>query len=554
MTRRSAPATAAHTEAGHGTADRRTPDDAPAEGRVPAAWNDTVHPLPELSLSLLFEEQATRTPTAPAVVYEDVTLTYAELNTRANRLARFLVEHGAGPETAVAVALPRSVLLVEAFLAILKAGAVYFPLGPENPPPRTDLMLTSVRPAMVLTLRRAADRLTRGATVPLVLLDDPDTVRTVAARPGWALTDRDRGGPLTSLGAATLIFTSGSTGAPKAVVNSHAGLVNRLLWMQSVFALTGQDRVLHKTPIGFDVSVWELLWPLSVGATLVVAVPGGHKDPRYLVRLIRDERITTVHFVPSMLGLFLEEPTSSVARGLRRVVCSGEALSPALQKRFQERLNVPLFNLYGPTEAAIDVTWWNCAEQRNPRVVPIGRPIWNTRMYVLDAELNPVPIGEPGELFISGTGLARGYAGCPALTAERFLPDPHGLPGTRMYRTGDLARYRQDGALEYLGRIDDQVKIRGFRIELGEVEVALGLCAGVRGCAVAAVERAGRDKELVACVVAESGTTPEPAALHAELARTLPAHMIPASFVFVPRLPVNRNGKLDRAALPALAG
>ncbi|UXY24906.1 amino acid adenylation domain-containing protein (plasmid) [Streptomyces cynarae] len=508
--------------------------------------------MPELVLPMLFAEHVARTPTAPAVIFEGVTLTYAELDRRANRLARHLVALGAGPERSVAVALPRSLYLVEAVLAVLKAGAAYLPLGPENPPSRTIRMLSDARPTMVLTLGRAAARFPQGVP-PLVLLDDPGTAADVSALPGGELTDIDRGGALTSLGAATVIFTSGSTGAPKAVVNSHGGLVNRILWMQSAFGLTGQDRVLHKTPIGFDVSLWELLWPLSAGATMVVAAPGGHKDPRYLVRLIREERVTTAHFVPSMLRVFLEEPTVREARGLRRVVCSGEALTPTLRTRFRSVLGVPLFNLYGPTEAAIDVTWWNCTEQQDPATVPIGRPIWNTRVHVLNQELQPVAVGESGELFLSGLGLARGYVGRAGLTAERFLPDPYGPAGGRMYRTGDLARWRPDGALEYLGRIDQQVKIRGFRIELGEIEAALGLCAGVRAGAVAVVEKAG-ERQLVACVVADGGSRLSPAALRAELALKLPDYMVPVSYTFVGQLPVNRNGKLDREGLAALIG
>ncbi|MGT2532549.1 amino acid adenylation domain-containing protein [Streptomyces nojiriensis] len=352
-----------------------------------------------------------------------------------------------------------------------------------------------------------------------------------------------------------MIYTSGSTGRPKAVVVEHSAIVNRLLWMQDRYRLGADDRVLQKTPFGFDVSVWEFFWPLITGAALVVAEPGGHKDPAYLSRVIQEEAVTTVHFVPSMLAAFVEDPKAGGCRSLRRVVCSGEALPEELKNRFLDVLDVPLHNLYGPTEAAVDVTHWDCRrEDAGP--VPIGRPIWNTSLYVLDPRGRPVPVGVAGELFLAGAGLARGYLRRPALTAERFPLDPFGPPGSRMYRTGDLARHRADGSVEYLGRTDDQVKIHGFRIELGEIETALGRLPGVGRAAVVVREDVPGERRLVGYVVPEAGADPapvlEPEPMRAELARSLPEYMVPV-LVVVDGLPVTANGKLDRRALPAPA-
>ncbi|MFF7192089.1 amino acid adenylation domain-containing protein, partial [Streptomyces sp. NPDC008222] len=325
-------------------------------------------------------------------------------------------------------------------------------------------------PMCVITGLGAQDVLPEEITQ--VLLDDPATRQALDVQAAGDLTDAERIAPLDAGLPAYVIYTSGSTGRPKGVVVEHRGIVNRLLWMQDRFGLVADDRVLQKTPSGFDVSVWEFFWPLITGAGLVVARPGGHRDPAYVARLIVRERVTTVHFVPSMLQVFLQEPEAARCGGLRRVVCSGEALPPEVVGRFRQVLDVPLFNLYGPTEASVDVSWWEC---RTPAgtTVPVGRPVWNTRLYVLDAGLSPVPVGVPGELYISGVQLARGYHDRPGLTAERFVADPFGTPGSRMYRTGDLVRWNTAGEIEYLGRVDDQVKVRGFRIELGEIESVL---------------------------------------------------------------------------------
>jgi amino acid adenylation domain-containing protein len=363
-------------------------------------------------------------------------------------------------------------------------------------------------------------------------------------------TDGDRVRPLRPLHPAYVIYTSGSTGRPKGATNTHHAIVNRLLWMQHEYRIGPDDRVLQKTPFGFDVSVWEFFWPLMEGAALVVAAPGGHQDSAYLARLIETDRVTTVHFVPSMLAAFVEEPRAARCRSLRRVICSGDALSPELRRRCQATLaTAGLHNLYGPTEAAVDVSYWQCSD-RDQISVPIGRPIWNTSLYVLDGRLQRVAPGVAGELYIAGRGVCRGYLNRSALTAERFVADPLGPAGARMYRTGDLARWRKDGVLEYLGRTDFQVKIRGFRVELGEIEAALLRDPEVAQAAAMAREDDRGDPRLVAYIVPRGGTELDETRLRSRLQEVLPPYMVPAAFVSLHALPLNANGKLDRKALP----
>jgi arthrofactin-type cyclic lipopeptide synthetase B len=355
---------------------------------------------------------------------------------------------------------------------------------------------------------------------------------------------------LTPQHSAYVIYTSGSTGQPKGVVNEHAGVVNRLLWMQDAYQLTAADSVLQKTPFSFDVSVWEFFWPLMTGARLVMAQPGGHKDPQYLSEVIEREHITTLHFVPSMLDVFLANSDTTRCDSVRQVMCSGEALPGSLVRRF--KLQLPgsgLHNLYGPTEAAVDVTAWDCTGsiEQTPDNTPIGKPIANTRMYILDAQQQPVPQGVVGELYIAGVQVARGYLNRPELSAERFLDDPF-QPGGRMYRTGDVARYRPDGNIEYLGRNDDQVKIRGLRIELGEIQARLTQIHGVQEAAVLAREDVPGDKRLVAYY---TGERLDIDLLRSHLLEHLPDYMVPAVFVHLAALPLSPNGKLDRKALPA---
>ncbi|MFL6202421.1 MAG: amino acid adenylation domain-containing protein, partial [Thermoanaerobaculia bacterium] len=518
------------------------------------AWNDTAVLYPEGGVCLheLIAAQAARTPEAPAMSFAGETLTYRELGRRSGALAGRLRALGVGPETLVGVCAERSTEMVVALLAILKAGGAYVPLDPDYPADRLAFMLEDAAVPVLLTQARLADRLpAHGARV--LLLDG-------AAEPTPATAEGPAAGPDN---AAYAIFTSGSTGRPKGVVNTHRGIVNRILWMQAQYGLAPGDAVLQKTPFSFDVSVWELFWPLVVGARLVVARPGGHQDPAWLAETIVREGITTLHFVPSMLQVFVEqEGLDGLARyggSLRRVMASGEALPAGLAARFFARMprGVQLHNLYGPTEAAVDVTWHACrpGEER----VPIGRPVANTRILVLDRHGRPVPVGVAGELHIGGVQVARGYLRRPDLTAGRFVPDPEG-DGERLYRTGDLARYLShgpggpDGEVEYLGRIDHQVKIRGFRIELGEIEAALARHPAVREAVVLARSQAGNagDRTLVAYVVASSPDGDDLAAgLRAHLRAGLPDYMVPSFFVFLDAMPVTANGKVDRRALPA---
>ncbi|WP_369214218.1 non-ribosomal peptide synthetase [Streptomyces flavofungini] len=481
--------------------------------RIVEEWNDTAQVFQgaERCLHDLIAEQAARTPDAPAVVFGGREISYADLDGRANRLAHWLRSRGAGPETTVAVCAERSVELVVALLGVLKSGAAYVPVDPGHPAGRRAFMLDDAAPGIVLTQEHLRDGLPDTDAEVLAL----DTRwAEIAERPD---TPVEHGaGPDT---LAYMIYTSGSTGEPKGVLNTHRGIVNRLLWMQDRYGLDASDRVLQKTPFSFDVSVWEFFWPLLTGATLVVAGPDEHKDPARLAEVIGEERITTAHFVPSMLQVFLGQdggPGGLAGRcaSLRRVVCSGEALPFALQERFFAKLpDTGLHNLYGPTEAAVDVTAWECVPGDERGVVPIGRPIANTRVLVLDERLNPVPVGVVGEIHIGGVQVARGYHNRPGLTEERFVPDPFGAPGERLYKTGDLARLLPDGAIEYRGRADFQVKVRGIRIEPGEVEAALTRHPGVLEAAVVTRDdpRDEGHKQLVAYVVPDTAPAPESA-------------------------------------------
>jgi len=393
----------------------------------------------------------------------------------------------------------------------------------------------------VLTQERFVDRAATGGTAVVALDGASPSLDASSARPAVDTAPDN---------LAYVIYTSGSTGQPKGAMNTHRAIVNRLVWMQRQYGLTASDRVLQKTPFTFDVSVWEFFWPLMTGARLVMARPGGHQEGDYLIRLIADQGITTVHFVPSMLQRFLEEPGVGRCRSLVRVICSGEELSFDLQERFFERLGAELHNLYGPTEAAVDVTYWACRRDGARGPVPIGHAIENIRMHVLDDALEPAPAGVAGELYIAGVGLARGYLGRPDLTAERFIPDPtRGERGARLYRTGDRARRRSDGALEYLGRTDHQIKLRGFRIELGEIEAVLRAHAGLREAVVSVV---GEDDErrLVAHFVPTVDASVWAADLRAYLLERLPDYMVPAEFITMERLPLTSSGKVDRRALP----
>ena len=464
-------------------------------------WNDTARYYPRNNcIHHLFEAQAHKTPEAVAVIFEEERLSYAELNERANQLAHYLIEQGVGVEQLVGILLTRSVQMVISLLAVLKAGAAYVPLDAEYPPDRLRYMIEDGGIQRVITMDQISDRLhstgvqPAGARlIPLdVLIDEIACCSTENPHTDVALDN-----------LSYVIYTSGSTGKPKGAMNTHRGISNRLLWMQEQYQLTKADRVLQKTPFSFDVSVWEFFWPLLVGAPLVLARPGGHQDASYLVRLIIEQEVTTVHFVPAMLQVFLDEKTVSNCWSLRRVICSGEALPVTLQERFFEKLaSVELHNLYGPTEAAVDVTYWACRPGTDYRTVPIGRPLANTQIYLLDQHLSPSPIGVPGELYIGGVGLGRGYYHRPELTAESFIPNPFNSEGgTRLYRTGDLARFLPDGNIEFLGRIDHQIKLRGLRIELGEIETVLAQHLAVQEAIVVVREYGPADQRLVAYLI-----------------------------------------------------
>ena len=489
----------------------------------------------------LFEAQVRRTPQAVAVVAGEQALSYTQLNERANRLAGHLISLGVQVDSRVAICVERSLEMVIGLLAINKAGAAYVPLDPAYPPERLAYMLQDSAPAVVLV--HGATRVLLGDLSAPVIDLDQNTWQALSAEnpqiPG-----------LTSQHSAYVIYTSGSTGQPKGVVNEHTGVVNRLLWMQDAYRLSAADSVLQKTPFSFDVSVWEFFWPLMTGARLVMARPDGHKDPQYLSEVIEREHITTLHFVPSMLDVFLANSDTIRCDSVRQVMCSGEALPGSVVRRFKLQLpGSALHNLYGPTEAAVDVTAWDCAGsiEQTPDNTPIGKPIANTRMYILDAQQQPVPQGVIGELYIAGVQVARGYLNRPELSAERFLNDPF-QPKGRMYRTGDVARYRPDGNIEYLGRNDDQVKIRGLRIELGEIQARLAQIDGVQETVVVAREDVPGDKRLVAYY---TGERLDIDLLRSHLLEHLPDYMVPAVFVHLDALPLSPNGKLDRKALPA---
>ncbi|MFD0661889.1 non-ribosomal peptide synthetase/MFS transporter [Thermocatellispora tengchongensis] len=505
-----------------------------------SGWNDTAADFPATAtLHGLIEEQVARTPDATAVTFGGRSWTYRELDERANRIAHRLIGLDVGPGRLVAICAERSLELVAGLLGVLKTGAAYVPLDPDYPADRLAFMLSDSAAPVVLTQRALAERraFDGAAVLPLdraALWDDlPVTPPEPRGTPGTA---------------AYMIYTSGSTGRPKGVLNSHRGIVNRLDWMQKRFRLTGEDVVLQKTPASFDVSVWEFFWPLLTGARLVLAEPGGHRDPAYLCDVITTERVTTVHFVPSMLGVFLADDGAAGCTSLRTIVCSGEELPVDLAVRCLRTLPAELHNLYGPTEAAIDVSAWQCTlpalEGRTS--VPIGSPIQNITLHVLDRHGEAVPVGVPGELYIGGVGVALGYHARPELTAERFA-------GGR-YRTGDAARWLPDGTIEFLGRLDGQVKLHGLRIELGEIEAALREKAGVGDAAVIVREDVPGDRRLVAYLVPAAGAgEPEPAQVRAALRGTLPEYMLPSMFVTLGALPLTPNGKLDRKALPVPA-
>ncbi|MBD2625726.1 non-ribosomal peptide synthetase [Trichormus variabilis] len=511
-------------------------------------WNNTQIEYPQFAcIHHLFEAHVDKTPDAIAVVFENQQLTYQELNKKSNQLAHYLQNLGVKPDTLVGICMERSLEMVIGILAIMKAGGAYLPIDPSYPQERLAFMLTDAQLSLLLVQPYLVEQL------------PPHQAKVINVGKNWGeFANYSQVNPESNIqlqNSAYVIYTSGSTGKPKGAINTHQGLCNRLLWMQDTYKLTSSDKVLQKTPFSFDVSVWEFFWPLFTGAALVVAKPGGHQDASYLVQLINQEQITTLHFVPSMLPVFLEAPGLENCQSLKRVICSGEALPVELQTRFFECLkftglnNVELHNLYGPTEAAIDVTSWKCQPDYKENIVPIGRPIANTQIYILDSQLQPVPIGIAGELYIGGVGLARGYWQRAELTNEKFITSPFDAE-KRLYKTGDLARYRADGTIEFLGRIDYQVKLRGFRIELGEIEAVLGQYPKVRETVVIAREDIPNNHRLVAYVIPHADNKFSGHELRDYLKDKLPDYMIPSAFVELNTFPLTPNGKINRQALP----
>ncbi|MCP2553983.1 enterobactin non-ribosomal peptide synthetase EntF [Klebsiella pneumoniae] len=516
-----------------------------------AAVNDTVVPLPATTLSALVADQARKTPDAPALADARWQFSYREMRQQVVALAQLLRQRGVKPGDSVAVALPRSVFLTLALHGIVEAGAAWLPLDTGYPDDRLRMMLEDARPSLLIT---SEDQLARFSDIPgLESLCYQQPLAAGDDAP-LALSEPDH--------TAYIIFTSGSTGRPKGVMVGQTAIVNRLLWMQDRYPLSADDVVAQKTPCSFDVSVWEFWWPFIAGAQLVMAEPEAHRDPQAMQQFFARYGVTTTHFVPSMLAAFvasLDADSVAACRTLRRVFCSGEALPTELCREWERLTGAPLHNLYGPTEAAVDVSWYPACGPELAAVtgssVPIGWPVWNTGLRILDAAMRPVPPGVAGDLYLTGIQLAQGYLGRPDLTASRFIADPF-APGERMYRTGDVARWLTNGAVEYLGRSDDQLKIRGQRIELGEIDRVMSALPDV-GQAVShacvfnqAAATGGDARQLVGYLVSDSGLPLDTAALKARLAEQLPPHMVPVVLMQLAELPLSANGKLDRKALP----
>ena len=516
-----------------------------------AAVNDTAVPLPATTLSALVADQARKTPDAPALADARWQFSYREMRQQVVALAQLLRQRGVKPGDSVAVALPRSVFLTLALHGIVEAGAAWLPLDTGYPDDRLRMMLEDARPSLLIATE---DQLARFSDIPgLESLCYQQPLAAGDEAP-LALSKPDH--------TAYIIFTSGSTGRPKGVMVGQTAIVNRLLWMQDRYPLSADDVVAQKTPCSFDVSVWEFWWPFIAGAQLVMAEPEAHRDPQAMQQFFARYGVTTTHFVPSMLAAFvasLDADSVAACRTLRRVFCSGEALPTELCREWERLTGAPLHNLYGPTEAAVDVSWYPACGPELAAVtgssVPIGWPVWNTGLRILDAAMRPVPPGVAGDLYLTGIQLAQGYLGRPDLTASRFIADPF-APGERMYRTGDVARWLTNGAVEYLGRSDDQLKIRGQRIELGEIDRVMSALPDV-GQAVShacvfnqAAATGGDARQLVGYLVSDSGLPLDTAALKARLAEQLPPHMVPVVLMQLAELPLSANGKLDRKALP----
>ena len=526
--------------------------------------NQTQQVLAANDLRSLMAKQALKTPDALALQDETSRYSYQQMRSQVLAIAALLDTYGVSSGDIVAVALPRSVKLSLALNSILELGATYLPLDVAYPDDRLAHMVEDAKPKLMITLSEFESRFAPLAN--LMYLD------TLPATDSHVLEASKVKAPLNPESGAYIIYTSGSTGKPKGVLVSHKAIVNRLFWMQSEYPLSADDVILQKTPCSFDVSVWEFFWPLIEGASLMMAPPEAHKDPEALLRIMEDYQVSTMHFVPSMLAAFMAsvavrfKPEMALAPALKRVFCSGEALSKELSLHYLNYFDAPLHNLYGPTEAAVDVSYCpafgNELTESLGNSVPIGLPVWNTQLYVLDSFLRQVPVGVPGELYLAGDQLAIGYLNRASLTADRFMANPFS-DGQRMYRTGDVVRWLASGKVEYLGRSDDQLKIRGQRIELGEIETALASLSGIKQALVCAktlnnpsstsssAALAGADsRQLVAYVIAKEGVALDTAQLRVELSQSLPAHMVPVVIMQLLDFPLSANGKLDRKALP----
>ena len=521
----------------------------PERNQVLVEWNDTQSDFPEdRCVHQLFEAQVERTPAAVAVWFAGKASTYRDLNARANRLAGHLKERGVGPDVMVGICMERSMEMLVGILGVLKAGGAYVPLDPRSPKDRLGFMLEDIRTPVLLTQEKLLGALP--SKCPEVVCVDSEW--DVLARQ----SEENPVGGARPENLAYVIYTSGSTGTPKGVMISHRALCNNIVWAQGMYRISPSDSVLQVASFCFDASVSEIFLPLLSGAKLVMALPRMQYDGKELLKLVAEQEVTTVQLVPPLLRVLLEEKGFRNCHGLRRVICGGETMPVDLQDRFFETVPAELYNIYGPTETTIDATYWVCRRGEGRRNVPIGRPIANFQAYVLDRNLQPVPVGVPGELCIGGAGLARGYLNSPDLTEEKFIPNPFcGETGGRIYRTGDLVRYLPDGNIEYLDRIDNQVKIRGYRVELGEIEAALRAHPKVDD-AVVLVKGDGDDgKRLVAYLVPKGrSASPPDGEVREYLKMNLPEYMVPASYVMLQSFPLTPSGKVDRRALPDPAG
>jgi len=548
-----------------------------AERRTQNKWNKTDRDIgSKLTLNELFKDRVVRDGGNAALCYQGREISYKEFDNLTDRLALILRSKGVGPESLVGVCMERSVELVLSLYGIIKAGGAYVPVDPYYPEDRQRFILEDANIKILLVSQENEEEYRQKFTDQLVIgVSESDYSRpdTESSKQYSVNSERDAGYSEQDTGhselntenskqnteysnlntgkdTAYVIYTSGSTGRPKGVMVPHEAIVNRLLWMQGEYGLTKSDRVLQKTPYTFDVSVWEFFWPLISGATLVMAPPQDHKDPQAMIQLVRDNEITTIHFVPPMLRVFLEElkePRLSQIRSLKRVICSGEELPFETKEEFFNKLPTSeLHNLYGPTEAAVDVSYYKCVKGESGPV-PIGRPVWNTQLYILDKQGNNCPIGVPGELHIGGIQLAKGYINRPELTVEKFYRVKN---KKRLYRTGDLARFKADGNIEFLGRIDFQVKLRGFRIELGEIEGCIREQEAVADTVVVIKEDKQKEKQLVSYITEQRPLQVDETDLRQQLQKILPDYMVPSFIIKLKALPLNNNGKVDRKNLP----